>query len=309
MKNKILHIINAGIRRKSYWYNNVLFADCPKFWKHRTFNLDIVNLGSSSGKYAFDYSGLELKGANWAMAPQSLVADMAILKTYSSFLKSQGGIVLIPLCPFSCLGGSSLYLPDKYYSILRMPSIPSCSYKKQQEVFDKRNNPLRYYPAIEMIRDIWRLFRSPANSIPEKKFSQNAEHFINGWMHEFSILDFKNPLILKNQDAYKDGVRILNEMIQFCLERNFRPVIVIPPVTKQLLSCFTADMRERFIYSFIEQGNKQGVEFLDYFEDADFSDNPKLFRNSFFLNNAGAKHFTRRVLKDLEIQREGGLEE
>lgn len=302
MKNKILHIINAGIRRKSYWYNDILFADCPKFWKHRTFNLDIVNLGSSSGKYAFDYSGLELKGANWAMAPQSLVADLAILKTYSSFLKPQGGIVLIPLCPFSCLGGSGLYLPDKYYSILRMASIPYCSYQKQQEVFAKRDNPLRYYPAIEIIRDIWSLFRYPDNSIPEKEFRQNAEQFINGWMHEFSILDFKNPLILKNQDAYEDGVRILNEMIQFCLERNLRPIIVIPPVTKQLSLLFTDDMREKFIYSFVNQGNKQGVKFLDYFEDTDFSDNPKLFRNSFFLNNAGAKLFTRRVLKDLGIQ-------
>ena len=135
MRNKILRLINAGIRRKSYWYNNVLFADCPKFWNSQTFNLDVVNLGSSSGKYAFDYSGLGLKGANWAMAPQSLVADLAVLKTYSSFLKPQGGIVLMPLCPFSCLGGSSLYLSDKYYSILRMSSIPYGSYRKQQEVF------------------------------------------------------------------------------------------------------------------------------------------------------------------------------
>lgn len=303
MKTKItaLKIINGVIRKYSYWYNAVLFADCSKFWMQRTFNLDVVNLGSSSGKYAFDYSGIGLKGANWAMAPQSLVADLAILKTYCSFLKPHGGVVLIPLCPFSCLGGSNLYLPDKYYTILKMSSIPHFAYKKQQEVYDKKYNPVRYYPALEMCRDFLCLFHTPEKAIPVGKFSWNAESFMKGWMHEFSILDFSNPLILKNQDAYADSASILTEIIRFCMGKGFRPVIVIPPVTKYLSSLFTEEMREEFIYSFVKQGNKQGVEFLDYFEDPEFVATPRLFRNSFFLNKDGAKRFTRRVLKDLGI--------
>lgn len=93
-----------GLIRRSYWYNNILFPDCKKFWSHNTFNLDVVNLGSNSGKYAFEYSEEHVKAANWAMGPQTLLADFEILKNYCSYLKNDA-VVIIPLCPFTCLGG------------------------------------------------------------------------------------------------------------------------------------------------------------------------------------------------------------
>lgn len=63
-------------------------------------NLEVVNLGSSSGKYAFDYNSLKIKGANWALAPQTLYYDFVLLKQFHSYLRP-GARVLIPLCPFS----------------------------------------------------------------------------------------------------------------------------------------------------------------------------------------------------------------
>ena len=99
MVRKIIGKFNSLLKR-SYWYNEKLLPDCKKFIYHNRYNLDIVNLGSSSAKYAFDYSGLEVAASNWAMEPQSFVNDYAVLTNYSSFLK-KGAKVIIPICPFS----------------------------------------------------------------------------------------------------------------------------------------------------------------------------------------------------------------
>lgn len=297
---KIVYILNAIIRR-GYWYNNVLFSDCAKFWKQNTFNLDIVNTGSTSGKFAFNYDCLPVKAANWAMGPQTFMADLEILRNYSSFLKPDGATVLIPLCPFSCLGGSCLYMPDKYYSILNMASIPYGNYKKAIEVKDKQRSPLMHYPLMAIPRDIKYLFvKDNKEYMDENKMRDNADNMMKGWMFEFSIIDFKDELILKNKDAYEDSVKALSDIIDFCTERSFRPVIVLPPVTKFLAEKFTPDMLNLFVYNFVEKANKQSVTFLDYWNDPEFSD-PKLYRSAFFLNSNGARKFTERVLRDLKV--------
>lgn len=297
---QIVYILNAIIRR-GYWYNNILFSDCAKFWKHNTFNLDIVNTGSNSGKFAFNYDCLPVKAANWAMGPQTFIADFEILRNYSSYLKPDGAIVLIPLCPFSCLGGSSLYMPDKYYSILNISSIPHGNYKKAIEVKNKQRNPLMHYPLMAIPGDIKHLFvKSNKEYMDESKMKDNADNIMKSWMFEFSIIDFKDELILKNKDAYDDSVKALSDMIDFCIERSLRPVIVLPPVTRFLAEKFTPDMLNLFVYNFIEKANKQSVTFLDYWNAPEFSD-LKLYRSAFYLNNNGAKIFTERVLRDLKV--------
>ena len=299
IKNKVIGKLNALVRQ-SYWFNNVAFPDCKKFWTQRAFNLDLVNIGSSSAKYAFNYKGLNIKAANWAVAPQSFVGDTEILKNYFSYIKSNGGIVLIPLCPLSALGGSSDYFHDKYYSILNLSSIPHSSFKKKQEVMSVFQHPLNYYPLIELFRVISQIFRKENIIMDEKSIEVDANIRIQSWMKEFSITNFNDPLSLVNQDAKEDGVKILSDLIQFCLDRNFKPVLIIPPMTKNLSSKLTPQMRDDFIDSFVEKANSQNIIFLSYLDNDDFIDY-SLYRNSFFLNEKGARKFTSRVLHDIGL--------
>ena len=55
---KIFGKVN-GLLRRSYWVNEVMFPDCKKFWNHNTYGLELVNLGSSSAKYGFNYDGVQ----------------------------------------------------------------------------------------------------------------------------------------------------------------------------------------------------------------------------------------------------------
>lgn len=61
IKHKIASKINGAIRR-THWFNEELFPDCRKFWEYNKFNTDVINLGSTSGFYAFDYEGLKICG-------------------------------------------------------------------------------------------------------------------------------------------------------------------------------------------------------------------------------------------------------
>lgn len=104
----LLRFLNRTIK-KTEWYKNLnvdpdhtIFPDNTWYREHDERNYDVVNLGSSSGKWAFNYSIEPIKGMNWAIQPQTLVDDFKILKNFHSILKNEG-YVLITIMPFTGL--------------------------------------------------------------------------------------------------------------------------------------------------------------------------------------------------------------
>lgn len=280
---------------RTYWYNHVAFGDCAKFWKHRTFDMDVVNLGSSSGKAAFDYSAYPaLKAANWAMAPQTFVADLEILRNYSCFLK-EGATVIIPICPFSSLGGANDDFPDKYYTVLNIASIPNASFRRYKAQMQIKEKPWLFFPAlpIDFLRNIIKRFR-------KIDIKDDAKIRLNSWKNEFSILDFDNELSIVNKDAFDDGVCVLKQIFNYCKSHHFNVVVVLPPVHEALSNKFTPMMKKKYIDSFISEAIKgEGVSFLDYFTDKRFTDD--VFNDSYLLNKKGANKFTDIVLRDIKL--------
>ena len=293
MINKILNIVNR-IVRKTYWFNNILFPDCRKFWTLHEFDQEIVNLGSRSALCGFNYDALSLKAKNWALAPQSFVGDYEILRNYYSYL-AQNAVVLLPICPFSCLGGGNDYLDDRYYTILNIASIPHASYRRKQQVLQMMNHAYSFYPAAEILKSFTRIFRKKQTC---HDFSSDASSKMLQWGKEFSITDFEKSFSLVNKDRYKDSSMQLTEIIDFCIERSLIPVLVLPPITKELSGFFTKEMKEKYMYSFIRESNEHNILFLDYLDDEEFI-NKEYFQNSFLLNDLGSKVFTKRVICDL----------
>lgn len=298
---KIYNKANALVK-KTHWYRDVMFQDCEKFWKYKTFNTDVVNLGSTTSVCAFDYSDLPVKGANWALSHNPLFGDQAILKNYESFLNPQKSYCLISLCTFTSLAGSYDYMEDRYYTILYPSSISNFSYTRQRQIDNIRNRPLFYYPLYSLAQDVVRLFkRNKVKSLSEDEMGKDAVRWMNGWLSEFSIDNIEEPLSLKNQDGIEDAAIILNDIIVFCKERNIVPIMVIPPMYHTLSEKFTPELRSTLIDSLLSKIEDKSIPFLNYMDDADYSNNLSLFRNSLCLNKKGAKHFTRRVLTDIGV--------
>lgn len=301
IKSKIKHLVNASIRRGN-WFKNEVFKDCSKFWTYDTFNTDVVNLGSSSGVHAFCYEDIPLKAANWAMGPNPILGDLAILKNYCSYLNPHSSTVIMPLCPFTSLAGSYDYFDDRYYTILYCSTIPYYSFRREQKAVQRRNNPVREYPLLSFCSDIKiALFGSKKPILNDEQMEKDALCRLDSWMKEFNISNFDKPLSLINKDSIDDAIRILNETISFCKERNMKPVILIPPVYHTLGEHITQSIRSIVIDPLIEGIEDKSVWFHNYMDDASFSFDISLFENSFFLNKKGAKLFTKRVLCDIGL--------
>lgn len=287
---------------KGYWYNNIKFQDCRKFWGYKTFNTDVVNLGSTSAVCAFDYDGIPLKCANWALSINPLLGDMAILKNYFSYLK-EGATIIIPLCPFSSLAGSYSITEDRYYSLLYPSSIPSYSLRRHNQIKSEMYSPIYFYSLFNFLTDIKYLVRGKKNVLMnEDEMNEDAERRMDGWMREFSIISFSNPLSLVNQDSITEAAKILNDIVRFCHERLLNPCILLPPVYHTLGDYFTSDVKKKVIDSLVNKIEDKTVWYHNYMNDPEFSKRNDLFQNSFLLNKKGAEIFTKKVLNDIGMQ-------
>lgn len=299
MKNLLERACNKVIRHTKWYYQ--YWSGVQKFWYMNRFNLDVVNLGSNSGKYAFDYDGLDIAGMNWAVGPQSLVHDFNILKNYFSYLGS-GASVIITLCPFSSL--ISQYNKNsnlKYYTFLHPATILDFDEDERMKALKIKESPIREIPWLCIKRALKEGIKHVIHRpVPKCDMEKNAAIFIDSWKRQFGIADLDASLSEQHGKDQENRCRVLKDMIEFCLERNLKPALVIPPVHPSLGKKLTEKCRENYIYSFVKKANKLNIPFLNYMDDERFNDD-KYFRNSFFLSEEGAKMFTSIVLKDLHL--------
>lgn len=301
IKHKIVGKLN-GLIRRTHWFNDVMFPDCRKFWGYNTFNTEVINLGSTSGCYAFDYEGLPVQGANFALRHNPLSGDQAILKNYFGYLNPTESHVIITLCVFSSLAGGYDFMEDRFYTLVYPSSIPHFSYRRQQEVKKWAASPIRLFPLWCVYSELRSLLKGKHNVVKtEEQMKKDAEGWMKGWKHEFAISDFSQPLSLLNQDGLKDAASLLNEMISFCKERNINPVLVLPPMYHTLAGKFDEKAREVLLDDLIDAIEDKSVKFYNYMDDSRFAHDSSLFQNSFLLNNKGAKKFTKIVLSDIGL--------
>lgn len=305
----VLLIANRFLK-KTNWYKNhfvftTQFVSNAGYRDNLVRNYDIINLGSNPARFAFFYE--HITGQNWSTGTQGFDMDLEILKFFHSYVKKDG-YVLIPIVPFSSI--------SSYLKLENMPLDYLVKYAAILDSYQTLRLPngkkaLRWikYPLLFEPKSLLYLFRDMEKDRRKELAEQtmesidlmmDAESWMNCWKDEFHLHDLELPLDAEMQEFRQKSIKDLQMIIDFCLERSLKPVIVVPPMSPFLSRKFTTGMRETFIYSFIRQANIHGIPFLDYLEDDRFTDT-NLYFNSFFLNLNGRKYFTQQVLKDLNI--------
>lgn len=307
-------VTGCNLLYKTKWYksffvdaNHEIYPDNTWYRNHDERNFDVVNLGSSGGKWAFDYTDTGIKGMNWAQQPQTLLEDFNLLRHYHSILR-KNGYVLIVIMPFTGLNKETgLRDAMKYLKIDTQgePIQPymykeACRYAEYPILFKK--------PAAKALirfllgKDKSRVDNKPSmerNPMSDEELRQDAANWMKGWKHQFIIDDFEAPLTEHNQVGREYRVSLMRQLIDFCIERGYQPVYIIPPVTEYLAKEFTPKFKDLYIYDYLKQVSRE-IPLLDYSKDATLKDKDFYF-NSFFMNLRGRKLFTRRVLKDLGL--------
>lgn len=283
------------------------YPDNNWYRKHEERNFDLINLGSSGGKWAFDYSDYDIKAMNWAQQPQTLLEDFNLLRCYHSILK-KGGIVLITIMPFTGLNKTTGVRDAMKYLMI----------DAQEPIQPVEINKARLYtqypilmgkPAIKAVIKRWLGKEKTAivkkktdvenNPMSDIQLEADAKHWIDGWKKQFAIENFEAPLTESNQKGREYRIKLMRELIDFCTERSYKPVYVIPPVTKHLSQYYTPKFEETYIYGFLRDVDRD-VLLLDYSKDESLQKD-ELYFNSFFLNKKGRCVFTETVLKDLPL--------
>lgn len=299
------------ILKKTNWYKNFFIEDIypGNLWyrDHDERNFDLIVLGSSSAKWAFDFENCGIKAMNWAQQPQTLVQDYNLLRNFHSILRKHG-TVIITIMPFTSLNKQTgLMDAMKYLKVHSHEPIETYMLAKAKRY---ANVPILFgRSAVKALfkyilgKDTPRRSDSHAmveqNPMTEVQLEANALMFVNGWKKQFGISDFNAPLTEENRKAQEFRTKLMRTIIDFCTERSYRPVFVIPPVTKHLAKYYTTEFEETYIYSFLRNLDRK-VLTLDYSKEEELQKDTFYF-NSFFMNKSGRKLFTQRVLTDLNV--------
>lgn len=297
-------LLNFLYKRTNHFNNQ--FVDVRKFWKNanRQENLQVVNLGSNHPKFGLDYSDMGIKGENWAVGPQTFEYDFAILRQNVGYL-APGAVVIIPVCllNFFLFRQKNRGTHAKYYTFLPKEDIVGYN------AWERLRNIT--FPVIDprtwrfILRDVPKdnRFNLTTSQMKSKGLlEKDADMWINIWNKEFSITLPEISLSEMNKCDIKNNIRVLNKMLDFCKAKGFKPVLAILPVTNYLSSRFTDSFIETHIINYLNEANTVNAPLLDYLRDERFTDS-SLYINSFFMNKAGRKEFSKVFIEDLKTKR------
>ena len=291
-------ILNKLFKNTNFYKNKFIdtykFKDIPK-------NFEIVNLGSNQPKFAFDYSKVELSGMNWAVGPQSFEYDLKVLKNYHTSFKKKSKVI-IPICPFSFffLHDKNKTAHHKYYNFLNPSLIDNYSNVTKTLFID--------YPIFTAKKQILRIIKDvkpdnrldlELNPMKDEEIKKDAQKWVDGWKKQFQISDLENVILSdENKNSIEKNIEILKEMIDFCIDKDYEPILLVLPATKELTSHFPDRFVQKYIMDYINQSNEKNIKFLNYWKDERF-ESEELYFNSFFMNKNGRLKFAAQVIEDL----------
>lgn len=254
--------------------------------------IDIANVGSSHGQYAFDYSNIENIGFNFSLSGQDFYYDYQLIRQYIDHF-NKGAIIFIPVSYFSF--GHELFKADfiernpRYYRFLDRKYIYNFSYGEY--ILYKLLPILSAKDKIEaLIHDEKRINRY---EIDENIYSEVELAEIGKSKAEFHIENL-------SKGDFENNIAYLNKLIKLLKMNNLRPVLITTPFTEYYNRNFSMETYDDF-YSIIKNISlNMQMPYLDYSHDTRFERNIELFIDSDHLNKNGRAKFTKIVFSDIE---------
>lgn len=262
--------------------------------------VDYVNTGSTFAYYGIDYEWSGVKGLNLALCPQPLESDFKMLKHFEGRY-NKGAVIFIVVSDlaFAKKGYLERQINEKYYRVLKASEIEAYNLFKALKA--------KYLPVLYSWKNFLRFhWDVRPNHEYELRVNENDREAVEAdaykrcqlWMHEFgldNLSDAKQGEKFKDVFEYTTGV--VKEMISWCRERGYKPILVNLPVTAEMESSFSESFLQAFYYDHI---NKAGnAPFIDLQANARLADY-LLYLDSCRLNRAGRQVITKILLREAD---------
>ncbi len=297
--------ISQKVFEKTNFYKNK-YCETDKLRK--TGKVDFVNTGSTFAFYGLDYDVCDVKGLNLALRPQAIEADFRMLKHFESrYNKNATVFIIISDLAFAKREYIENESNDRYYKVLNSREIINY-------------NPLRalrakHFPVLYNWKNVLRFCRDIKLDYEyELKVNENDIEAVEAdaykrcwvWMDEFNL----SNLSYSSQGerfahvfAYTTG--IVAEMISWCRQRGYRPILVNLPVAKELKDNFSKEFLDAFYYDNIEKAlNKSGIEDVPFI---DLAINEKLSDYLLYLDSCRLNKAGREIITKVLLQKAGNM--
>ena len=128
---------------------------------------------------------------------------------------------------------------------------------------------------------------------------QQARKRCSSWCRQFGLKDtVSDEIVPELEKIFIETRAVLTNMIQFCLDNGFKPVLVVTPVSQAMNECLSDAFIQKVLSANINMANTQKVPLLNYLRDERFQEISLYANNADFLNARGRKLFTNVLLKD-----------
>lgn len=252
-------------------------------------------IGSNPTMYDFEYNDPRL--LNLSIGRSGLDTDFYRLND-NKWQIGENAIIYICILPFYSILGNAI---DSMKTFDICNNLYSLKHKSNFVLYLLRNNPVRTLKILCKY-----LFRFDGEKLNKNKvyYSQSTnmdeqvEMMCNSWKAGFDITDFSMPLTKKNKQRRIISIAHLHKLIKLCKNNDWKPIFIIMPMSQCLSDKFSTTFRETYIYSFVKPFIIQyNIPCIDYSTNSLFLDN-NLYSTPLFLNERGAKMFTKQVISD-----------
>lgn len=291
-----LFVSEKIFERTNYYKRN--YSETDK-WKGES-KVDYVNTGSTFAYYGIDYKLAGVKGLNLALCPQSLELDFKMFKHFEGrYNKGAVIFIIISDLAFAKKGYTEEKIKEKYYRVLKASEIEDYNLFKALKakylpVLYSWKNFLRFHWDVQPDHE----YELRINENDREAVEADAYKRCQFWMHEFGLNNLSDTKQSeKFKDAFEYTTGVVKDMISWCCERGYKPMLVNLPVTAEMENSFSEGFLQTFYYDHI---NKVGnVPFIDLQSNVKLADY-LLYLDSCRLNHAGRQVITKILLREAD---------
>ena len=104
---------------------------------------------------------------------------------------------------------------------------------------------------------------------------------------------------IKHQDAFKEKISTLQDVLNYCYANNWRPVLVTPPIPQATRSYIGSEFINEFVYKNVDVllKNNIALKFINYFDEK-LPDS--YFANYIFMNREGQEYFSKMLFERID---------
>lgn len=258
---------------------------------------EVINLGSTYAYYGFDYDEAEMTAYNLAMVPQYLPYDYLLLQKYAGYLcKGAKVLILLPDFVFCVNRKQAEQQNEQYYMALKPREILGFQWKTY---FHYRLQACRE-PFTHERKKREERWNGYVASLQEKE--EHAVRRVHDWETNFEISCVNRVDIPERlKENIEKNKEIVLQMIDFCIEKSFVPIIITMPKSELQKKYISKDCCEVYLEQPIQEIlAERKVTYLNYTEAEEFTD-IGLYMNSDCFNEKGRKLFTQTVLSELKL--------